>query len=187
MRRTRSSSTCTTASDQTARTKRKPPLSGRLFYGASASPQSAVDRPRPAIIIDGDENIGAFRHLDFFRIQLARNDGGQLDGDRGASDPLDLAIDADDIANLDRLVKCHRLHGHRHHPSLRSPRCEDPAGDIHLGQHPTAKDVPAVVTVAWHRGRPDDGVTELGFHDLWTSFSLCYSAITYTVYARRAT
>jgi hypothetical protein len=76
---------------------------------------------------------------------------------RGASGPHQLAVAADLVADIDRLVKHHRVDGHRGAPAARSLHRQIAAGEIHLGQQPAAENVAVRVGVGRHRHDPHQG------------------------------
>src|SRR5580692_1710733 len=111
---------------------------------------------RPALLVDGDIDEIALGHLDLGRVQLPHHDGLHRHRDRAASDPRHMAVDADEIADPDRLVKSHGLHRHGGDPALRPAGGDGAAGNIHLRQHPAAENIAVGIHVGWHRRGADD-------------------------------
>ena len=79
--------------------------------------------------------------------------------DRCCSDPFDIAIDTDNIANIHRTQESHGIHGHRGDTPFGNLTGQNTAGDIHLRHQPTAENIPAGVGVGGHRKRSGTQIT----------------------------
>ena len=129
-----------------ARRRRRRDRAGRL-----SRLFSAIDRPRAVVCVQRDEGEQAFGDLDLGRAEVAVRDDLDPDAHRRAADPLDLGIDRDQVAQVDRRDELHRLDRDRRDRPLGAARGDDARGDVHLAQHPAAEDVAVGVDVA--RGR----------------------------------
>ena len=64
-----------------------------------------------------------------------------MDGDRGATDPGDFRITADQVADEHRLMELKGIDRDGDDAALRATSCDNAAGDVDLGHDPAAEDV----------------------------------------------
>ena len=113
----------------------------------------AVDRARTIVRVERDEGEHAFGDLDLCRAEVAMRDDFDPDAHRRAADTLDLALDRNQVAQMDRRDELHRLDRDRRHRPLRAPRGDDARRDVHLAQHPPAENMAVGVDVGRARAR----------------------------------
>src|SRR5687768_2616964 len=101
------------------------------------------------LVVERDESEEAFGDLHLGGAAVAAGNDFDADDHRSAADALDLRIDGDDVAQVDRSDELHAFDRHRRYRALGSPGSGDAAGDVHLAEHPAAEDVAVGVDVAW--------------------------------------
>ena len=104
------------------------------------------------VLIERDEGEQAFGDLDLGLAEVALGNDFDLDAHRGAP-ALDVRIDRDQVAQVDRRDELHRLDRDGRDRSLARREATMPAGDVHLAQHPAAEDMAVGIDVA--RARHD--------------------------------
>ncbi len=107
-----------------------------------------VDRARTMLLVQRDEGEQPLGDLDLAIAAIAIGDDFDPDRHAGPPDPLDVGVDADQVAQLDRRDEFHPLDRHGRDGTLRPSRRDDAGGNIHLAQHPAAEDVAVGVDVA---------------------------------------
>ena len=107
-----------------------------------------IDRPRAVVLVQGDEREQRPGHLHFGLAAIAGRDDLDANRDRRAPDALDFGIDADHVAQVNRLDELHLVDRDRRDRSAGAARRDDARGDIHLAQHPAAEDMAVGVDVA---------------------------------------
>ena len=70
-----------------------------------------------------------------------------MNGDGGAAGPLDVGVDAEDVAHIDRPDEFHGLYGNSGNASLSALPSTDAGGNIHLGQHPPPENIAARIGI----------------------------------------
>ena len=121
-----------------------------------------VDRARARFVVDRDEGEHALGDLDLGRAAVARGDDLDPDLHRGAPDLLDLGIDRDQVAQVDRGEELHLVDRDRRDRAIGAARGDDARGDVHLAQHPAAEDMAVGVDVARAGDDAQDGAA-MGF------------------------
>jgi hypothetical protein len=82
---------------------------------------------------------------------VALHPGFDVDFERGVADALDLGVNAENIAYLDRAYEMHTVQRHCDHPALCAFTGADARSDIHLRQYPAAEDVAGRIGIGRHR------------------------------------
>ena len=90
----------------------------------------------------------ALGDLDVGRAAVAGGDDLDPDRHRRAADLLDLGIDRDHVAQVDRRDELHLVDRDRRDRTVGAARGDDAGGDVHLAQHPAAEDMAVGVDVA---------------------------------------
>ena len=85
----------------------------------------------------------------------AQNPCFDVNRDRGFSDPNQIGVDGNHVADEHWFAKIHRLDRHRDRARFCHLGREDSAADIHPAEQPAAENVAVLVGVGWHRHRAD--------------------------------
>ena len=119
-----------------------------------------VDAHLAAVGVDGDVDDLGLRHLDALgRAAVAFGFDDDADGDGGRADAQGLGVEADEVADEDRLVEDDFAHGDRHEALYRrAPVGFDRSRDVDVAENDAAEDRPLRVRVARQKRDADGGV-----------------------------
>src|SRR5262249_39450278 len=73
-----------------------------------------------------------------------------MNADRGVADTNHFGVDANDIADINRLLEAHGVDGDGYRAALGDFVSEDAAGDVHLAEQPPAENIAVLIRVAGH-------------------------------------
>ena len=112
------------------------------------------DRPRLAVVVDGDEGEGRIRHLVAMMGAKPHRPGLDVNLHRGAADALHIGEHLQHVADPHRLQERHRIDRHGDDTAARPLHPGDAAGLVHPRHHPAAEDIAIGIGVRRHGDHP---------------------------------